>query len=486
MRRLEQLALFGRIGGGRFEHLAHFVEQVVEVAELFVDAGEADIGDLVEGFEPIGDGAADLDRLDLALVFAEHFLLDLFDELLQRFGADRPLVAGALQSAENPLAVPRHAAAVALDHRQAGVALDVLVGGETPLALEALAAATDHLARLRRAGVDHLILIFATEGAAHAVSIEGQALGGKGPGAGQGKKPDGLAAAQALAPGRILPYALAMSIRIAMLGDIVGRPGRLAVAQQIPVIRQRWKPDLILANAENAANGTGLAPEHYQKLRDAGVDGLTLGDHAFKKIQIVPILEAQGDVIRPANFPPGAKGKGWMRLAFPPESAAAGRGLFVVTVMGRIFMSPPVDDPFATVERALRELPEKEPIVLLEIHAEATSEKQAIGWQFNGRVAAVVGTHTHVPTADERVLSHGTAYITDIGMCGAQESILGRDIDRVLGYMLTVMPAPFDVAEGDPRVCGVLIEIDEKTRRATAIERLELKADPQAPPFTAS
>jgi metallophosphoesterase (TIGR00282 family) len=276
-----------------------------------------------------------------------------------------------------------------------------------------------------------------------------------------------------------------MPIRIVMLGDIVGRPGRLAIMQQIPAIRERYKPDLILANAENAANGTGLAPEHYTKLKAGGLQGMTLGDHAFKKVQIVETLERESDIIRPANFPPGARGKGWMKIPFPPGSAAAGRNLYVITVMGRIFMNPPVDDPFATVERVLREITEKDPIVLVEIHAEATSEKQAFGWQFNGRVSAVVGTHTHVQTADERVLSHGTAFITDIGMTGPQESILGRDIDRVLTYMLTVMPAPFDVAEGDPRVCGVCIEIDEKTTRATRIERIELKADVTKPPFTA-
>jgi metallophosphoesterase (TIGR00282 family) len=276
-----------------------------------------------------------------------------------------------------------------------------------------------------------------------------------------------------------------MPIRIVMLGDIVGRPGRLAVAQVIPAIRERWKPDLILANAENAANGTGLAPEHYTKLRNAGLDGLTLGDHAYKKVQIVETLERESNIIRPANYPPGARGKGWMRLPFPEGSAAAGRGLFVVTVLGRVFMQGPSDDPFATVERVLREITEKDAIVLVEIHAEATSEKQAIGWQFNGRVAAVVGTHTHVPTADARILSEGTAYITDIGMSGPQESILGRDIDRVLHHMLTAMPTPFDVAEGDPRVCGVFIEIDEKTRKATAIERVELKADRNKPPFVA-
>jgi metallophosphoesterase (TIGR00282 family) len=276
-----------------------------------------------------------------------------------------------------------------------------------------------------------------------------------------------------------------MPVKIVMLGDIVGRPGRLAIAQQIPAIRERYRPDLILANAENAANGTGLAPEHYTKLKAAGLQGMTLGDHAFKKVQIVETLERESDVIRPANFPPGARGKGWMKIPFPAGSAAAGRNLYVITVMGRIFMNPPVDDPFATVERVLREITEKDPIVLLEIHAEATSEKQAFGWQFNGRVSAVVGTHTHVQTADERILSHGTAFITDLGMTGPQESILGRDIDRVLNYMLTVMPSPFDVAEGDPRVCGVCIEIEEKTTHATAIERIELKADVTKPPFTA-
>ncbi len=270
-----------------------------------------------------------------------------------------------------------------------------------------------------------------------------------------------------------------------MLGDIVGRPGRQAVAQQVPVIRQRWKPDLILANAENVTNGSGLTPEHYQKLRDGGIDAMTLGDHAYRKVQIVSVLESKSDIIRPANLPQGAKGKGWMRVPFPPTSAAAGRNLYVITVLGRIFINPPVDDPFAAVEAMLKQVGDADPMVLLEIHAEATSEKQAMGWQFNGRVSAVVGTHTHVPTADARILSHGTAYITDLGMCGPQESILGREIDRVLTHMLTAMPAPFDVAEGDPRVCGAVIDIDEKTGRAIAIERIELKADPHAPPFTA-
>ena len=283
-----------------------------------------------------------------------------------------------------------------------------------------------------------------------------------------------------------------MPIRIVMLGDIVGRPGRVAVAQQIPVIRQRWNPDLILANAENAANGTGLTPDLYRKLRDSGVDGITLGDHWVKKQQICETLERERDIIRPANLPAGAKGRGWMSVPIPPRDGRPPRNLYVITVLGRVFMHQPIDDPFACVERVLREIPEREPIVLVEIHAEATSEKQAIGWQFNGRVSAVIGTHTHVQTADERILTvpgsplvGGTAYMSDLGMCGPQESILGREIDKVLTHMLTAMPAPFDVAEGDPRVCGVCIDIDEKTTRAVAIERFELKADPTKPPFTA-
>lgn len=276
-----------------------------------------------------------------------------------------------------------------------------------------------------------------------------------------------------------------MAVRIVMLGDIVGRPGRQAVAQQIPVIRQRWKPDLILANAENVTNGSGITPEHYQKLRDAGCDALTLGDHAFRKFQAIPMLDEKSDIIRPANFPKGARGKGSMRIPFPAGSAAAGRELHVITVLGRIFINPPVDDPFAAVEAMLTGVTDPHPLILVEIHAEATSEKQAIGWQFNGRVSAVLGTHTHVQTADERILNMGTAYMTDLGMCGPQESVLGRDIDRVLTHMTTGMPSPFDVAEGDPRVCGAAIDIDEKTGRATAIERFELKANPAAPPFTA-
>jgi metallophosphoesterase (TIGR00282 family) len=284
------------------------------------------------------------------------------------------------------------------------------------------------------------------------------------------------------------------TLRIVMLGDIVGRPGRQAVAQQMATIRQRYQPDLVIANAENAANGSGLTPELYRKLCQAGVDGMTLGDHIYKKQQIVTVLEQESNITRPANLPAGAKGKRWMKLQSPRGS------IYVVTLLGRIFMNLPAADPFVTIDEILATLPEKDAIVLVEIHAEATSEKQAMGWYLNGRVAAVVGTHTHVATADTRILAPqagpsaqqkaggmltGTAYMTDLGMCGPQESVLGRQIAPVLTHMTTSMPAPFDVAEGDPRVCGIFVEIDLKTRLACAVERIELAADPTKPPFTA-
>jgi 2',3'-cyclic-nucleotide 2'-phosphodiesterase len=276
-----------------------------------------------------------------------------------------------------------------------------------------------------------------------------------------------------------------MSIRVAMLGDIVGLPGRQGVTQFVPLIRQRYRADLLVVNAENVAGGSGLTPEQFVKLRQAGIDGVTLGDHVYKRAQIVPTLEREATLIRPANLPPLAKGRRWMGLTVPPRGPESpAENVYVFTVLGRVFASLPIDEPFGVIEEILSQLPEKNPIVIVEIHAEATSEKQAVGWHLDGRVAAVLGTHTHVPTADARVLPKGTAYITDLGMCGPYESIIGRRIDRVLTHMTTGMPAPFDVAEGDVRVCGAVVEIDTRTRLATSIERIELRADRNAPPFT--
>ncbi len=281
-----------------------------------------------------------------------------------------------------------------------------------------------------------------------------------------------------------------MSIRLIMLGDIVGTPGRQAVAQCLGGLRERYAADVVIANAENAANGSGLTPELYNKILRSGVDAMTLGDHVYRKKQIVHTLETQGNIIRPANLPAAAAGRTWMKLDIPGK-----RSVFIMTLLGRLFMSLPADNPFTTADAVLASLPEADPIVLVELHAEATSEKQALAWHLNGRVAAVVGTHTHVPTADARILPAsallnptlraGTAYITDMGMCGPHESVIGRQIEPVVKHMATAMHAPFEVPPGDPRVNGVFIEIDETTARATAIERFEVAADVNAPPFVA-
>ena len=291
-------------------------------------------------------------------------------------------------------------------------------------------------------------------------------------------------------------------MRIAYLGDIVGTPGRRALTQQITTLRQHHRADLVIANAENIANGSGITPEQYKRLCDAGVDGMTLGDHAFRKQQIAATLNSANNLIRPINLPGRAWGKGFMRL---PSPIQGGPDIVVAMVMGRLFMnSVQADDPFAAIDRLLEDLKKQAPaIVLLEIHCEATSEKVALGWHANGRAAAVLGSHTHVPTADARILPPpgselsipgqstlphgvgGTAYVTDLGMTGPQDSVLGRRADRVLHHMSTGLPAAFDVAAANPVVQGVLLDIDPATRRATAIERIALTADLRQPPFSA-
>lgn len=272
-----------------------------------------------------------------------------------------------------------------------------------------------------------------------------------------------------------------MSIRLVMLGDVVGPPGILAIEQLMPALRERYKPDLVLANAENACNGSGLTPQLYQQLMSAGVDAMTLGDHVYKKVQITSVLESRSNLIRPANISKQARGPRWMQLPLKKH----GVNLYVTTVLGRIFAGGGMlaDDPFETIEVILGQLPELNPLVLVEVHAEATSEKRALGYYFDGRVAAVIGTHTHVQTADAQILPRGTGYITDIGMTGPHESIIGRRIDRVVQQMTTSMPAAFDVADGDPRINGVFLEIDPATRQTERIERIEMAADPHKPPF---
>lgn len=256
--------------------------------------------------------------------------------------------------------------------------------------------------------------------------------------------------------------------RILILGDIVGRPGRDAVTELVPRIREEWQLDFVLANAENSASGSGITPRLHREIARAGVDVMTLGDHAWKRRDNVEVLEKQPFVLRPHNYPDEAAGTG--ACVFENHD---GVKIGIVTVLGRIFLAQ-VDCPFRTIDRALESFDDDVKIRLVEIHAEATSEKIAVGWHLDGRATCVFGTHTHVPTADERVLPQGTAYITDLGMTGPYDGVIGRDTRAVLHKFLTSMHATFNVAEKNSHLCGILIEADRNTGRALSIRRVDL------------
>lgn len=252
-------------------------------------------------------------------------------------------------------------------------------------------------------------------------------------------------------------------IRVLMVGDVVGRPGREAVHQILPRLRDELSLDLVVLNAENAAAGRGLTERIARDLLHDGVDVITSGNHIFNVREFVPALDGSLPILRPANYPTTAPGRGVLEM----------HGVTVVNLMGRTFMPVQVDDPFRAADDILQVLPSGA-VVVIDFHAEATSEKQALAWYLDGRVAAVVGTHTHVPTADQRVLPQGTALVCDLGMCGALNSVIGDDVDSVIQRFLTSMPTRLPVAEGDEAVLNsVLIEIDEQTGLATSIERVD-------------
>jgi metallophosphoesterase (TIGR00282 family) len=270
-------------------------------------------------------------------------------------------------------------------------------------------------------------------------------------------------------------------MRVAFLGDINGGPGRQVLTQQLPVLRERWQPHCVIANVENAKAGSGVTPEQYQQFRSAGIDGCTLGDHAFREPRIVPLLEAPHEpIIRPANLSRKAPGKRLLRI---PAAAGRVRDVWVITVLGRIYMPLPSDDPFAAVDELLATIPDRQPIVFVEAHMEVTSEKIALAHYLDGRVTAVLGSHTHVPTADERVLKKGTAFQTDLGMCGPYESVIGRDTEAVVKAMTTSLHIPYSMGEGGEAIAGAVVEVDDDSGRARGIERVFLAADRQRPPF---
>lgn len=262
-------------------------------------------------------------------------------------------------------------------------------------------------------------------------------------------------------------------MRIIFLGDVVGAPGRRAVTLVAPALREELHPDLIIANGENIKNGSGITEDLYQRLREAGIDAVTLGDHALRDRRIIPFLESGAEPISiPCNLPTRAPGKRVIRVK-PSHGAHAGVPVTIITVLGRVFMNFPADEPFGAVERMIAAHASPGGITIVEMHAEATSEKAAVAYALDGRVAAVVGTHTHVPTADARLLPKGTAFITDLGMCGPYDSIIGREVDPVVTHFSTALPTQFEVASKDARVCGCLIDIDPATGRAVSIERVE-------------
>jgi metallophosphoesterase (TIGR00282 family) len=255
-------------------------------------------------------------------------------------------------------------------------------------------------------------------------------------------------------------------VRILFIGDVVGKPGREIIERALPALIRANALDLVIANAENAAGGSGLTPSIYRELMRAGVDAVTLGDHIYRRKEIYSVLEKEANIVKPANLPPEAVGRTWAVAA-----ARNGVDVAIVSLLGRLFMKP-VDSPWPAADRALAEIPTDVRVRFVDFHAEATSEMQLMGRYLDGRVSAVLGTHTHVATADECVLPGGTAFQCDVGMTGPYESILGRRIDRVMETTLTGRPTEFEVATGDVRLCGSIVEVDSETGRATAIRRL--------------
>jgi len=255
-------------------------------------------------------------------------------------------------------------------------------------------------------------------------------------------------------------------MRFLLIGDIVGKPGERIVTRTLAGLRKRESLDLVIANAENAADGSGLAPSIYRRLTAAGVDCITLGDHIYRRSEIASVLASADNIVKPANFPAAAPGKPWCVVA-----AADGTKVAVISLLGRVFMRP-VDCPWTAADRVLAEIPADVKVRVVDFHAEATSDKQLMGRYLDGRVTAVLGTHTHVTTADEQIFPGGTAFQCDVGMTGPHASILGRRIDRVMETTLTFQPTQFEVATSDVRLCGTVVDADPITGQATAIRRL--------------
>jgi metallophosphoesterase (TIGR00282 family) len=262
-----------------------------------------------------------------------------------------------------------------------------------------------------------------------------------------------------------------MKLNVLCIGDIVGRPGRRIVAEKLKLLVKEMGIDCIIANAENAAGGSGLTPQIYEKLLRYGVNLITLGDHTYRKREITRILEVADNIARPANLSDFAAGRG-----IGIYKTSKGPTVAVVSLIGRMFMRP-ANCPYNAVDRILPQLQQQADVILVDFHAEATSEKVAMGYHLDGRVSCVFGTHTHVVTADERILPKGTAYITDIGMTGPHDSVLGRGTESVLKSFRTRMPIPYEIATGDVKINAILVTIDSNSKKAEHIERIVVGAE---------
>jgi metallophosphoesterase (TIGR00282 family) len=251
-------------------------------------------------------------------------------------------------------------------------------------------------------------------------------------------------------------------MNILSIGDIIGRPGRQVINKYLRALRKQHKIEIVVANAENTAGGFGLTLDTAQELLDAGINVLTSGNHIFAQKEIIPYLDTDMPILRPLNYPSGVPGRGYLTF---------GKAL-IVNLMGRVFMNN-LDCPFRTMDKLLNELDKKPHIIIVDFHAEATSEKVAMGHYLDGRVSAVLGTHTHVGTIDTQILPGGTAYVTDIGMTGPTDSIIGDDADAVIQRFLTQMPHHLSVGKGNPVLNAILVEVDETSGKATSIKRIQ-------------
>ena len=270
-----------------------------------------------------------------------------------------------------------------------------------------------------------------------------------------------------------------MSINILCVGDVVGKPGRRMLADHLKGLIEAHHVDLVVCNPENAAGGSGLTPQLYGKFLHYGVDVMTLGDHIYRKREITEVLKTSDRIVRPANLSDKAAGKRWTVVATKDGRVKVA----VACLLGQMYMGAYNNSPWAEAERILAEIPQDVIVRVFDFHAEASSEKIAMGWFLDGRASICFGTHTHVPTADARVLEGGTAHVSDVGMTGPYDGVLGRKKERVLYFLTTQMPTPFAIAEGDPRIHALLVAVDEATGKAESVEPIVVRgyAEPAEP-----